>query len=102
MGLVGEFEAAQVGQLQDFRHLLEIDLVDRVGHLVVIGMKAREPPDRRHAVHQKRVLIAAEENAVVGIAIPLIGQIQADGLILALDHLTIIRAVIRADKAELI
>src|SRR5690242_19285878 len=97
--LVSKFEAAEISQLQDFRHLLEIDLIDCVGHLMVIGMKTGEPPDRRESVHQKRVMIAAEENAVISIAIPLIRQVQADGFVLALDRLTIIRAVIRADKA---
>src|SRR5581483_9517622 len=47
-----ELESRQVRQLQDLRHLLEVDLLHRVRHLVVIGVKSGEPPDRRNVAQQ--------------------------------------------------
>src|SRR6185437_10724051 len=57
-----------------------------------------ESPDRRDAVDRKRVLIAAEQNAVISIAIPLVGQIQADSFVLSLDRPAAIGTVVCADQ----
>src|SRR6478672_12743487 len=53
---VREFEAGEISQLQDLRHLLEVDLLHRVRDLVVVGVEAGEPPYRRNIVLQQRIL----------------------------------------------
>ena len=47
---------------------------------MVVGMEAGEPPDRRDIVQQERVLIAAEEDAVVGVEVPLVCEVKPTAL----------------------
>src|SRR2546429_3711555 len=61
-GFVRESESAQVGQAQDLGHFRVIDFVRGVGGVVVVGVKAGEPPKRRKVVQHERELIASERS----------------------------------------
>ena len=49
---------------------------------------------------QEGILIAAEENAVVGVKIPFVGQVKSYSLVLALHRFTIVRTVVKSRSGQ--
>src|SRR5207302_2117033 len=76
--LVCELVARQVRQTQNLSHLRVVDPLGGVRRVVVIGMKAGEPPERRNIVQQEWKLVAAEENVQRIVPVEAVVQIEAD------------------------
>src|SRR5215467_15048143 len=68
-GSGGELEACQVREAQDVGHLHVVDFVGGVSDVVIVGVKAGEPPEGGDVVQHKRELIAAEKNVERGVAV---------------------------------
>src|ERR1700692_3058953 len=61
-GLGAKLPRGKIRKLQYLLHLGEIDLVYRVGRVVIVGMKPGEPPQYRDVMQHKRKLVGAEEH----------------------------------------
>src|SRR5215813_5770513 len=99
---VGKGPAAQVSQLQNLFHLGEIDAVNGVGRLVVIGVKACEPPHRRDFVQRKRKLITALKNVERRVAVPFVVEFQTNLCVLAFNYGAVIGTVNCADQVQFV
>src|SRR5205823_2877242 len=99
-GFVRESESAQVGQAQDLGHFRVIDFVRGVGGVVVVGVKAGEPPKRRKVVQHERELIASEEDIQGVVAVETVVQIEADVLVFFLHDAIVVGAVRSADEVQ--
>src|SRR5207302_2245472 len=62
-------EEGEVGKADDLRHLGEVDLIDGVGDVVVVGVEAGEEPKRGNVVEDEGELVGAEEDAESGVAL---------------------------------
>src|SRR5271163_4083912 len=82
---VGDSEECEVAQAYDLRHLDEIDLVDCVGDMVIVRVKAGKKPERRDVMQDEGELVGSEENAESGIPLEAIVECETDVLVFALD-----------------
>src|ERR1700736_5882808 len=78
---VGDGEEREVAEAHDLRHLGEVDLVDCVGDVVVVGVEAGEEPERRNVVQYEGELVGAEEDAESGVALEAVVEGEADVLV---------------------
>src|SRR5437868_5807073 len=101
-GGIREAPSGEIRELHDPLHLVEVDLLHRVGWLVVIGVEPGEPPDGGNVADRKRELVAALEDVQRRVLVPLVGQREADVLIRLLDRGPVIGAVDGADETELV
>ena len=66
--------ACQKCQAHDLFHLGEIDFLDRIGGLMIVGMEASEPPHGRDVVQGERKLVAALKYVQRRILVPFVIQ----------------------------
>ena len=75
---VGDGEEGEVAQAHDLRHFGEVDLVDCVGDVVVVGVEAGEEPERRNVVQDEGKLVGAEEDVQCRLVVEPVIQRQAN------------------------
>ena len=80
-------EEAQIGEANDFRHLGEVDAVDGVSDVVVVGVEAGEEPKSGNIVEDEGELVRTKEDAESGIAVEAVIENEPDVLVFALDGL---------------
>src|SRR5271168_4645068 len=99
-GLGAELPRRKIRKLQYLLHLGEIDLVHRIGCVVIVGMKAGEPPQRRDVMQHKRKLVGAEEHVQCRLMVEPVIERQAHQLVLLLDRPVIVGRVECADQVK--
>ncbi len=90
-------EGGEIGQAQNFRHLHIVDAVIGVGGVVIVGVKAGEPPEGRNIVQNEGELVAAKENIQSRFMIEAVVQDKADAGVLLLHKSMVLGAVSAAN-----
>ena len=99
---VGEVEAGPISQLQNLHHFGEVDAVDSIGDLVILGVEAGEPPHGRDVFEHERVLVAAEEDVEGRFHVPFVADAEADAFVGAFDGARVFGAVVGADEVHFV
>jgi len=82
---VGDGEESEVAEAHDLGHLGEVDPIDGVGDVVVVGVEAGEEPKRGNVVEDKGELVGSEEDAESSVALEAVVEGETDVLVFALD-----------------
>src|SRR5256885_3095144 len=99
---IGEIPACEISEAKNFFHFSEVDFLHRVGRLMIVGMKARKPPDRGNIAQGEGELVAALEDVQRGVPIPFVVDPQPHVLVGALHRGAVVRSIDCADEVQLV
>ena len=99
-GVVAEAPGAEVGELQDLRHLHVVDLLRGVCDVVIVWMEPREPPERGNVLQHERKLIAAKKDIQRRFVIEAMIEHEADLPVFRGDQGIVVGRVKRPDEIQ--